>query len=155
MKKLTLLAFPFMMLVMAAATTEGFTVWTASDLKARGAQLATKMGAAKTASETLADYGKYKTMLAHREASGSAELHEKMSDLFVIQSGEATVVVGGTISDSHSTGPGEIVGTAVNGGARRHVTVGDVVHIPANTPHQMLLDPGHQVTYFVIKVESR
>jgi mannose-6-phosphate isomerase-like protein (cupin superfamily) len=155
MKKTALLAFPFMMLLMAAGDPQGFTVWKASDLKARGEQLAAKMNAQKTASETLADYGRYNTMLAHREASGGAELHQRMADLFVIQSGDATVVVGGAITDSHTTGPGEVRGTEVTGGERRRVSAGDIVHIPANTPHQMLLDAGHQVTYFVVKVESR
>jgi mannose-6-phosphate isomerase-like protein (cupin superfamily) len=155
MKKLWLLPFPFMMLLMAAGDPQGFMVWKASDLKARGAQLAAKMGEQKSASETLADYGKYNTMLSRREGSGGGELHEKMADIFVIQSGDATVVVGGSLTDSHTTGAGEVRGTAVVGGASHRVSVGDVVHIPANTPHQMLLEPGHQVTYFVVKVESR
>jgi mannose-6-phosphate isomerase-like protein (cupin superfamily) len=155
MKKTPLLAFPFLMLLMAAGDPPGFTVWKASDLKARARQLAAKMNDQKLASETLADYGRYNTMLAHREATGGAELHQKMADLFVIQSGDATVVVGGAIADGHTTGPGEVRGTEVTGGERHRVSAGDVVHIPANTPHQMLLDAGHQVTYFVVKVESR
>ena len=155
MKKLVLFLFPFMMLVLAAGDPQGFMVWQASALKARGVQLATKLGADKSASETLANYGNYNTMLAHREASGGAELHEKMADLFVIQSGEATVVVGGSITGSHPVSPGEVRGSAVVGGESHRVSVGDVVHIPANTPHQMLLDAGHQVTYFVVKVESK
>jgi quercetin dioxygenase-like cupin family protein len=65
------------------------------------------------------------------------------------------VVVGGAITDSHATGPGEVRGTAVTGGERHRVSAGDIVHIPANTPHQMLVDAGHHVTYFVVKVESR
>jgi mannose-6-phosphate isomerase-like protein (cupin superfamily) len=159
MRKLTLLAIPFMMLLMAAGDPQGFAVWTAADLKARAAALAsqagTKSGADKMASEKLADYGNYNTQLAHREASGTAELHEKFADIFVIQSGEATVVVGGKVDGSHQTAPGEIRGTGVSGGERHRVSTGDVVHIPANTPHQMLVDAGHQVTYFVVKVESR
>jgi mannose-6-phosphate isomerase-like protein (cupin superfamily) len=155
MKKLTLLALPFMMLLMAAGDPQGFAIWTAADLKSRAAALGSKMGPDKLASDKLADYGKYNTQLAHREASGGAELHEKMADIFVIQSGDATVVVGGAIEGSHQTAPGEIRGTSVTGGERHRVAVGDVVHIPANTPHQMLVDPGHHVTYFVVKVESR
>jgi quercetin dioxygenase-like cupin family protein len=46
-------------------------------------------------------------------------------------------------------------GTAVTGGERHRVSVGDIVHIPANTPHQMLVEAGHHVTYFVVKVASR
>ena len=71
-----------------------------------------KVGADKMASDKLADYGNYNTQLAHREATGGAELHEKFADIFVIQSGEATVIVGGKIDGSHQTAPGEIRGTA-------------------------------------------
>jgi mannose-6-phosphate isomerase-like protein (cupin superfamily) len=155
MKKLTLAAIPFMMLLMSAADTPTFAVWTAADLKARGAALASKMDSNKFASDKLADYGAYNTQLAHREVSGGAEVHEKFADIFVIQSGEATVVVGGTVEGSHQTAPGEIRGTVVNGGQRQRVGPGDVVHIPANTPHQTLVEPGHHVTYFVVKVQSR
>jgi mannose-6-phosphate isomerase-like protein (cupin superfamily) len=155
MKKTALLAIPSMMLLMAAGDPKGFTIWKASELKARGQQLAGKLNEQKLASETLADYGRYNTMLAHREANGGGELHEKMTDIFVIQSGDATVVVGGSMTDGHTTAPGEVRGTAVSGGERHRVSAGDIVHIPANTPHQMLVDSGHQVTYFVIKVESR
>src|ERR1700721_3706100 len=111
MKKLLLLPFPLMMLLIAA-DPQGFTVWKASELKTRGEQLASKMGPQKTASETLADYGNYNTMLAHREVSGGAELHEKMADIFVIQSGDATVVVGGAITDRPTTAPGKVRGAA-------------------------------------------
>ncbi len=137
-----------------AAETGKFMVWTASDLKARGVALASKLGPDKSASDKLADYGNYNMQLAHREGPGGGELHEKFTDIFVIQSGEATVVVGGKVDDAHETSPGEIRGTGVSGGERRHVTAGDVIHIPANTPHQMLVDAGKQVTYFVVKVQQ-
>lgn len=152
MTKPILLFVSITMALMAAGDPQGFAVWT--DLKARGAALAGKMDASKTASEKLADYGAYNLQLAHREASGGAELHEKFADIFVIQSGEATVVVGGKIEGSHQTDPGEIRGLSVTGGERHRVTAGDAVHIPANTPHQMLLEPGRHVTYFVVKVEN-
>jgi hypothetical protein len=57
MKKMRLLPIP--LILMAAGGPQGFTVWKASDLKARGEQLAAKSGAEKFASETLADYGRY------------------------------------------------------------------------------------------------
>ena len=151
--KLTFLALAVMLLVMAADQPT-FALWTASDLKTRAAALATKLGPDKSASDKLADYGGYNTQLAHREASGGGELHEKFADIFVIQSGEATVIVGGKVEAAHQTAPGEIRGASVTGGQRRQVATGDVVHIPANTPHQMLIDPGKQVTYFVVKVAA-
>ncbi len=96
-KKLAALArVPFMMLLMAAGDPQGFVVWTAGDLKARAAAFASKLSPeGVVASDKIADYGYYNTQLAHREATGVAELHEKFTDIFMIQSGEATVVIGG------------------------------------------------------------
>jgi uncharacterized RmlC-like cupin family protein len=34
------------------------------------------------------------------------------------------------------------------------VSAGDVVHIPAGVPHQFFVQPGKQVTYFVVKVDN-
>lgn len=92
--------------------------------------------------------------MAHREGSGEAELHERWNDIFVIESGEGTVVVGGSIDGRRETGPGEVRGTAVTGGENHPVKPGDVVHIPANTPHQMLVRKGAHVTYFVVKIRN-
>ncbi len=53
-----------------------------------------------------------------------------------------------------TTGPGETLGASVKGGSRQTLNAGDVVHIPAGMPHQMILDDGATVTYFVVKVEE-
>lgn len=154
MKKPALFSIAFAMLLMGAGDPQGFSIWSASDLKARATALGSKLDASKLASDKLADYGNYNLQLAHREGPGGAELHQKFADIFVIQSGDATLLIGGKVEGGHETAPGEIRGPSVSGGARHRVAPGDVVHIPANTPHQMLVDPGHQVTYFVVKVES-
>lgn len=49
-------------------------------------------------------------MVIHRESSGQAEWHEKQADLFIVESGEATLVVGGTVVDPKTTEPNEIRG---------------------------------------------
>lgn len=90
-----------------------------------------------------------------RDASGIAELHEKVDDIFVIESGEGTLVTGGTITGRHTTAPGEVRGATIEGGTKHKVTAGDFVHIPANTPHQMVLEAGKQITYAVVKVDAR
>lgn len=156
MRRLAVLTIPIVVLLSAATgDPQGFAIWTAQDLQARAEQLRQRMGAEKTASETIADYGHYRTMLAHRETSGGAELHEKMADLFVVEDGEATLVVSGGITDRKTTGPGEVRGTGIQGGERHRLAVGDTVNIPAGVPHQVLLEPGHSITYLVVKVESR
>lgn len=141
------------LLPMFAADPPGFMVWKTSDIKTREKELAGKMNK-NVASETLATYGNHLTMLAHREGDGEVEVHDKMADVFFIESGEATLIVGGTVEGSRVTAPNEIRGTSISGGVKKTVAVGDVVHIPAKVPHQMLVAKGKKVTYFVVKVEQ-
>jgi len=91
-------------------------------------------------------------MVAHREGSGEAELHEEFNDISVVQSGSGTLVVGGTIVNGRTTAPGEIRGPSIQGGEKRKLGPGDIVHVPPRTPHQVLLDPGQKLTYVVIKI---
>jgi mannose-6-phosphate isomerase-like protein (cupin superfamily) len=70
----------------------------------------------------------------------------------VISEGEVTMVYGGTVVDGKTTAPGEIRGASIRGGTEVKLGAGDMLHIPAKVPHQMLLAAGKQVTYFVAKV---
>jgi mannose-6-phosphate isomerase-like protein (cupin superfamily) len=139
-------------LVAQGGPAAGVRVWKATDLSAKGSALAKKIDAHKVASEVVATEGNRTFMVAHREGSGQAELHEKQADIMVISVGEVTMVTGGTIVDGQSTQPGEVRGPAIRGGTEVKLGPGDVLHIPAKVPHQMKLDPGKQVTYFVAKV---
>ena len=91
---------------------------------------------------------------AHREGPGEAELHETQADIFIVQSGEATLKVGGTVVSPKTTAPNEIRGPSISGGEEKKLGAGDVVHIPAKIPHQLLLDAGKQFTYAVVKVDQ-
>ena len=55
---------------------------------------------------------------------------------------------------SKNTAPGEERAPAVEGGASQKIGPGDIIHIPANTPHQVMLEPGKQITYFTLKVKE-
>lgn len=137
--------------VVAQATPQ-VRVWKSGEIDKRGAELARKLDAQKVASEVIAKDGNRTFMVAHREGSGLAELHEKDADIMVISRGEVTMVYGGTIVDGKTTAPGETRGPSITGGTEVKLGPGDVLHIPAKVPHQMKLAPGAQVTYFVTKV---
>lgn len=92
------------------------------------------------------------TILAYRDKDGKAELHEQSEDVFFVLEGTATLVTGGTITSPTTTAPGEIRGAAIQQGSRKDLKEGDVVHIPANVPHQLLLPLRGSFTYFVVKV---
>jgi mannose-6-phosphate isomerase-like protein (cupin superfamily) len=74
--------------------------------------------------------------------------------VFVVQSGSATLVVGGTMVGGEITEPHEKRNGTIEGGVRRKLTAGDIVRIPARVPHQILLDGSKGFTYFVIKVKG-
>ena len=114
-------------------------------------QLAAEKG---SASEKLETYPHHYTMLAFRNRSGGGEVHQNFADVFFILDGHATLITGGEVVDPKSTGPGETLAASVKGGSRQELKAGDVVHIPAGMPHQMVLADGDTVTYFVIKAEE-
>ncbi len=139
----------------APAAPPGFGRWTPAQLRAAARRLAHHLDRSRAASVTLARYGNHWTMLAYREASGGAEMHAAASDLFVVERGSATLVVGGRILHPRTVSPGETRGPAIQGGRRVRLQPGDIVHIPPNTPHQLLLAPGVHFTYFVVKVRTK
>jgi mannose-6-phosphate isomerase-like protein (cupin superfamily) len=150
MRKLILaIALP---LAALAADPAGFHLWKSGDLKASEKKLSPKIDAQKISGESLANAGNHMFSISHREGPGIAELHEKVADVFVVISGDATLVVGGTIPGSKQSAPNEVRGPKIEGGASHKLAVGDIVTIPAGAPHQLLVDPGKQFTYFVVKV---
>ncbi|MGA8028823.1 MAG: hypothetical protein WB992_16895 [Bryobacteraceae bacterium] len=135
------------------AAVPGVDVYSAKELQAMSQKLSQKR--TQFASEDLARYGNHYTLLARREATGSSEVHEHEADIFVIESGEATIVTGGKMVNPHIQKAGEIRGTSIDGGDRRQIAAGDIIHIPAGTPHQLLIGKGKTFTYFVVKVTGQ
>jgi mannose-6-phosphate isomerase-like protein (cupin superfamily) len=103
---------------------------------------------------TLARYNGHYTMLTARTASGGAELHHNWSDFLIVIDGEGTEMTGGTIVDRKDGANGETHGKTLEGATPHVLHKGDVIHIPAGTPHQAIEAPGQTITIFVIKVEE-
>jgi len=139
-------------LALPAGDPTGVFLWKSAELKGYAKTLAPKMSDKKVATETIANHGNYSFMVAHREGSGEAEYHATVADVFVVQSGEATLVVGGELVDGKTTAPNEMRAPSIKGGIEKKLAAGDVVTVPAKLPHQVKLDAGKQFTYFVVKV---
>ncbi len=86
-----------------------------------------------------------------RDKSGQAEQHAAWEDHIFILDGECTLVLGGTVEKSNTTGPGETRGEGVKGGKSFAVHAGDYIYVPINTPHQMLVAAGKSIKYAVVK----
>ncbi|HEX8713561.1 MAG TPA: hypothetical protein VF730_16915 [Terracidiphilus sp.] len=107
-----------------------------------------------SASEALHEYPRHTAMLSFRSRSGEVEVHEKFADLFCVLAGSATLVTGGKVMGARTVGPGETRGDAIEGGAGQELKPGDIAHVPAGTPHQMMLFGDKTVTCFVLKVQE-
>lgn len=108
-----------------------------------------------SAGETLAEYPGHCAMLSFRSRSGMAEVHENFADLFYVLEGRATMVTGGTLAGAKTINPGEIRGDSIEGGARQEMRAGDVLHIPAGLPHQILVAGENSITSLVFKIPEK
>ena len=129
--------------------------WSAAVLLERAAYLHKLAKAGDgSAGETLKEYPRHCAMLSFRSRDGQAEVHENFADLFVVLEGRATLVTGGTVVGAATVGPGETRGSSVEGGRRQELRAGDVAHVPAGTPHQMLVAGDQTVTCLVMKIQE-
>jgi len=143
-----------LVLPLVAAEPNGYTYWSATDLKGMAKTMAPKVNAQKVALDNLADFGADHAMMVHREGSGQAELHETEADVIMVVSGAGTIVVGGTMQGGKTTAPNEVRGPSIDGGTPQKIAAGDILHIPPKIPHQVMLEPGTQITYFTLKVKE-
>jgi mannose-6-phosphate isomerase-like protein (cupin superfamily) len=121
------------------------------------AQTAALVAAAKrtgSGGATLGDYSSHAIKLSVRAASGGAEVHAHFDDIFLVTGGTATLITGGTVIDPKTDKDGETKGRGIRNGTSLTITKGDIVHIPAGMPHQLVLAPGTVYTSIVIKVRE-
>jgi len=93
---------------------------------------------------------KYMVHASHRDKAGAVEVHELDADIIYVLEGSATLVTGGEVIGGKTIAPGEIRGTDVKGGETRTISRGDVVIVPAGTPHWFKEVPG-SINYYVVK----
>ena len=158
MKALLFCLFALTLPLLTAQETvpEGFEHWTADSLKHLDQTLKAEAGknAHHIAMQRLGDFPNETFMLSRREADGIVEWHENQADIFFVQSGSATLLVGGTMVGGETVEPHEKRNGAIQGGIRRKLSAGDVVRIAPKVPHQILLDGAQNFTYFVVKVKG-
>jgi mannose-6-phosphate isomerase-like protein (cupin superfamily) len=130
-------------------------VFSASDIKAK---LATGEQAARVSGSgggKLGDYGTHSIGLSVRDTSGGAEVHAHFDDIFYVTGGHAMLITGGTVADAKTGPDGETHGSKVEGGTTQTIAEGDVVHIPAGVPHQIIVEPGVTYSAVVVKVKEQ
>lgn len=129
-------------------------VFSAAQLSAQFAGLAQQAKAKGSSGSTLGDYGTHALKLNERTTIGGAEIHAHFDDVILVTEGKATLITGGELIDPHARSNGETTGSGIRNGIVQPIAAGDLVHIPAGTPHQLLIAPGATYSAVVIKVKE-
>ena len=89
--------------------------------------------------------------------ANAAVVHNSLSEVYYVTEGAGTLVTGGTLTsptaEANDTG-GNIRGTGIQNGESRRIAVGDVVVIPAGTPHAFSAIEGTLV-YLNVRVNPK
>jgi mannose-6-phosphate isomerase-like protein (cupin superfamily) len=91
--------------------------------------------------------------------AGSALAHSQITEVYYILSGSGTLVTGGTLEDAKVVpratpliGPSSY-GPKILNGKSRQVGQGDMIIIPANTPHTFTEITTDRIVYMVVRVD--
>lgn len=141
----------------------------ATDVKADEIEATVKLEIAKPTTDMpirTVDAGGYNVGVGvvHRlkGAKSRVALHDKVTEVYQVLEGSGTLVTGGTMVNpqrrtdaaeevTQINGPG-VSGTAIEGGVRRRITKGDMVIVPAGTPH-WFAEIQETLTYTVVRVD--
>ncbi|MCM3879437.1 MAG: hypothetical protein ND807_04945 [Vicinamibacterales bacterium] len=104
-----------------------------------------------TKAGTFINTPEYLIQCSHRIGPGVVEIHIKETDIIYVIDGAATFVTGGTATGVTATNPLQPRGTGVQGGEVHQLTKGDIIAVPAGTPHWFKEVPS-SVSYYVVKV---
>lgn len=153
MKIAVLLWFAVTVIAQAQAQSEGVKSISPAKIAALEQTLHTQAAASSgTASSILARYPGFYSSLIVRDKSGEAEIHRRFDEVMIVIDGKAEILTGGTARNIRTINPNELRGDAIQGGTHANLVPNTVMHIPADTPHQVFVPPGGSIAYIDIKV---
>jgi mannose-6-phosphate isomerase-like protein (cupin superfamily) len=133
-----------------SADPPGFAMWTADELRRYAESIKTP-----TAETLPRRGGQFGALVLRDDKNGPFEIHEAKHDIYFVVAGQGILTVGGMLTDSKTTGAGEIRGTAIQGGVKKRIGPGDIVLIPAKMAHHLTTEPGTDMTYFLMKLDAK
>lgn len=108
----------------------------------------------RTTGHTLRAHPTFTYLQIRRASSGVPEVHDRWTDVTLVQAGHGTLLSGGRVNGSRLETPGEHRGGTIVGGASRPVGAGDLMIIPAGIPHQYMIPAGDSLRYITVKVAA-
>jgi mannose-6-phosphate isomerase-like protein (cupin superfamily) len=107
-----------------------------------------------SASETIREFTGYSMMLMVLLRSGDAMVHQEYAHMLTVLDGHAMLVTGGTLERAKRNSAGEARGVAINGGESRELRAGDLVHVPAAIPYQLVLAGDKTLSCLVVRIKE-
>ena len=121
-----------------------------ADLMATLKEAAKSAPAMHAAPVKIADH--YRINIVRRTTAQGAIAHPDGTEVHHIVDGSATLVTGGAIVRPTAAGGRGSSGATIDGGVSRHVAKGDVILIPAGTPH-WYKDLDGTITYLEVRFD--
>ena len=113
---------------------------------------ADRKGDAPLTSEPILSLAPYRAQLEYRPATAPAAVHEKDAELMVVLQGAGNIVTGGKLVGEKRTNAANLSGASIAEGHSQAVTVGDMLIVPANTPHQVIPTGGAPIVLMTMHV---
>ena len=113
---------------------------------------ADRKGDAPTTAEPILQLAPYRAQLEYRPIGGPAALHEKDAELMVVLQGTGDIVTGGKLVNEKRVNANNLTGSSIEGGASHLVVKGDMILIPANSPHQVAPSGGAPILLMTMHV---
>lgn len=135
-------------------TQRAAQIFSARDVASQFESLTQTVKTAGSGGAVLGNYQSHSIQLSVRTASGGAEVHAHYDDIFVVTRGNAILITGGTVENAQTSNDGETKGKSIRNGRSQTIGKDDVVHIPAGTPHQLIIAPGSIFSSIVVKVKE-
>ena len=151
--RLQFLALTLLSIGVSAAAQTPITFMSEKDItalvdKAKG----DRKNDAPMVAEPILSLAPYKAQLEYRPATAPAALHEKDAELMVVLSGTGSIVTGGTLVDGKRSNSANLSGSSISGGNAQSVKHGDMLIVPANTPHQVIPGGGAPIVLMTMHV---
>ena len=113
---------------------------------------ADRKGDAPMVAEPILLLAPYRAQLEYRPGTGPAAVHEKDAELFVVLQGTGNIVTGGKLVDEKRVNANNLSGPSIADGHSQAVVKGDMLIVPANTPHQVIPTGGAPIVVMTMHV---
>ena len=113
---------------------------------------ADRKGDAPVVAEPILLLAPYKAQLEYRPGTGPAAFHEKDAELMVVLDGTGNIVTDGKLVDEKRVNANNLSGSSIADGVTHAVVKGDMIIIPANTPHQVIPTGGAPIVIMTMHV---